>query len=581
MIDAPSFSGRVLHQFRIEARHHGFTILFWVVWLLLRLWQRDGDVLGRHDGVLTPFIELVTVCIAMGIVLRCVHADAPANPETGSLTRPAGRGALMFGKVVFLLVGVLLPFIVAESVLWRGFEHGWRQWLALVAGTVLAGGFMLVLGVAVSASSRTRAQALGMGFGVLMLIGVMTFMVESLERLWLPWLNSMFEHAMFMRMNSGIVAAVFALVLCGVGGWLCFVPRRRGWGVLLVLCAFVQEPLTTSMRQHDWFRGCDWLELPERRYSGAVKLHVGAERPDEKGAVQTLWPTLRLSGLREDEAASIIAFAPIKPLEARHLWPSGTFYTDTPLGPNSADIWANNDHVRVLMRQAPEATLWLQGSHNKHNDRRWIESDFKPFQLNRSAPQTQKWRLRLAIHGVKRFASLPLRELWDSTHTFLLQPGLRLECAPITDRYTSQGTWNLCGNLHLSHSALIPAGTHQPSATTRGRPLPTAVMLVLHDAELREATVHDLRFSTPGHPSNTPSYDRSYAWQIDTATGFHVQMGEPGEQYHLLHASRAEWIARNTASFYQLEERGVVELELSAEQMTQVLAEVKPEVKKS
>lgn len=580
MIAAPSFGGRVLHQLRIEVRHHGFTILFWGAWLLLRLWLRDGDVLGRHDETLAPFIELITACIAIGIIHRCVHGDAPANPETGSLTRPVGRGALMTGKVVFLCAGVLLPFMAAESVLWRGFEHGWGQWLALVAGTGLAGGFILVLALVISAMSRTRAQALGLGFGVLALVGAMTFVAKSLERHGLPWLKSMFESAFFMRMNSGIVAAVFALVLCGVGAWLCFVPRHRGWAVLLVLCAFVQEPITTSMRQHDWFRGCDWLQLPERRYDRELMLKTGADRSNETSAVQTLWPTLRLSGLQEDEAASIIAFAPIQPAEPRHLWPSGTFYTDTPLLPNSGGIWANDDHVRVLMRQAPAATLWLQGSSGKLNDRRWMERDFKPFQLNRGAPQMERWRLRLAIHGVKRFASLPLRELWDAPHTFPLQPGLRLECAPITNRYTSPGTWNLCGNLHNSHSALIPAGTHQRSATVRGRPLPDAVMLVLHDSELHESRVYDCRFSTPGHRSNSPSYDRSYAWQIDTATGFHVQIDEPDEQYHLLHTTREEWISRTTASLYRLEERGIVELELSAEQMTQVLAEPKAEVKK-
>ena len=547
---------------------------------MLRLWQRHGDVLGRHDETLTPFIELITACIAIGIIHRCVHADAPANPETGSLTRPVGRGVLMLAKIGFLCLGVLLPFIVAESVLWRGFEHGWKQWLALVAGATLAGGFILVLAVVISAMSRTRAQALGLGFGVLALVGAATFMVKGIEKHWLPWLNSVYENAMFMRTNGGIVAAVFALVMCGLGGWLCFVPRRRGWAAVLVLCAFVQEPLTTSMRQHDWFRGCDWLELPERGYDRELMLHVGTDRSKETGAVQTLWPTLRLSGLRGDEAASIIAFAPIQPIEPRHLWPSGTFYTDTPLPANSGGIWANNDYVRVLMREAPAATLWLQGSHGKGTDQRWLERDFKPFQLNRSTPQTQKWRLRLAIHGVKHVASLPLRQLWDGSHTFLMHPGLRLECDPISDRPISTGTWNLCGHLHLCHSALIPAGTHQRSATAHGRPLPEAVMLVLHDSKLRESTVYDLRFNTLTYKGNTPSYDRSYAWQIDTATGFYVQIGEPGEQYDLLHATREDWISRTTASFYQLEERGIVELELSSEQMTEVLAEPKEEERK-
>ncbi|WP_395751663.1 hypothetical protein [Prosthecobacter sp.] len=581
MINALSFSGRVLHQLRTEVRHHGFTILFWVLWLMLRLWLRHDGVLGRHDEMLTPFVEGITACLGISLIHRCVHADAPANPDTASLTRPIGREAVLTGKFVFLLLGVLLPFVVAESVLWRGFEHGWGQWLALTAGALLAGGFILVLAVVISASSRTRGQALGLGFGVLALVGVMTFGVRSLERHGLPWLKSMYDSAMFMRMNSGIIASVFALILCGAGVWLCFVPRRRGWALMLVLCAFMQEPLTTSMRQHDWFRGCDWLQLPERRYGGELTLHTGLKGPNETAPEQTIWPTLRISGLRDDEAASIIALAPIKPSEPRHLWPSEVFYTDTPLKVGGGDVWANNDHVRVLMRQAPAATLWLQGSYDKNNDRRWIDSDFKQFQLDRRLPQTERWRLRLAIHGVKRIASVPLRELWEKPQTFLLHPGLRLECETITDRFTSGETWMLCGRLHLNRSALIPAGTHQSSGTVTGRPLPPALMLVLEDSELRERRVHDLRLATPSHPSNTPNYDRSYAWQIDTATGFHVQITKPDAQYRLLHKTRADWISRSTASFYELEDRGIVELELSPEQMTQVLAETKEEEDKS
>ncbi len=573
MILSASFAFRTLHQLRTEARHHAFSVLFWIAWLMLRLWQRRGGVLGRHDEVLTPFIEFITACIAISIVHRCIHADAPANPETASLTRAIGRGALMLGKVLFLLLGVLMPFIAAESMLWRGFGHDLVQQLALTAGTCLAGGFILVLAATVSAISRARAQALGLAFGVLALIGAATLIVQSMERHGLPWLNSMFEHAMFMRTNSGIIAAMIAFFLCAAGCWLCFVPRRRCWAALLVLLACVQEPLTTSMRQHDWFRGCDWLQRPERHYAGALALHVGTDVSNETAPVQTLWPTLRLSGLRGDEAASIIAFAPIKPLEAKHLWPSETFYTDIPLARNRGDIWAHNDHVRVLMRQAPAATLWLQGSDGKSNDRRWLESDLKPFQLDLAAPQTQKWRLRLAIHGIKPVATLPFRQLWDQSHTFPLQPGLRLECDPLASMST--GVWNLRGRLHLNHSALIASGTHQRIATHDGCPLPPAVILVLHDSELREATVHDLTLSTPGHRVNTPSYDRGYAWQIDSATGFHVQIEEPDAQYQFLHTTREDWIASTTASFYQLEERGTVDLELTTGQMTQVLAELK------
>lgn len=573
MIVAPLIH-RVSHQLRTESRHHALLILVWLVWLAARLWQRHGGIFGRNDELLSAYVEVITACIAIGIVHRCIHADAPADHETAALTRPVGRGALLLGKVLFLLVAVLLPFVIAESMLWRGFGHDSAQFAALVTGSFLAGGFVLALAAAISAISRTRGQALGLGFGTLMLISAASYMVNSLEHHVWPWLNSIFEHSMFLHTNGGIIAAVIALLLCLVALWMSFVPRRRLLAAVLLLLAFVQEPVTTSLRQHDWFRGLDWLEQKPRRYDAPLTLHTGNEAVDEKAATQDFWPSLRLSGLRPDEAATIIAFAPVDEKLPPHFWPQPPYYSDIQPDLRYGNVWAHNDHVRMLMRQTAPGTLWLQASHKPSpNDFRWLENDLKPFQLDLTQPQHQKWRLRLAIHGVKKIAEMPFRQLWHHPQTFLIEPGLRLECDPVSR--VNSGVWALKGRIHQSHSTLIARGPHEPATMISGRWLPPAIMLVLSDARLREATVHDLVQNTAARPLAVRGSDHSLAWQIDKATGFSAQIDEQPLQQVVLGKDREDWIARQTASFYTLEDRGKLDLELTPGQMDQVLARMK------
>lgn len=573
-MSAAPFIHRVSHQLRTDARHQALVIILWLAWLAARLWQRHSGILGRHDEILSSYVELFTACIAIGITHRCIHADAPASAETAALTRPVGRGALLLGKSLFLFLAVLLPFVAAESVLWRGFDHDLRQLTALLAGSFLAGGIVLALAAAISAISRTRGQALGLGFATLILINAATFIVNSLEHHAWPWLNSIFEHSMFLHTNGGITAAVIALLLCLVALWVSFVTRRRLPAAMLLLLAFVQEPVTTSLRQHDWFRGLDWLEQTPRRYDAPLTLHAGKEAADEKAVAQEFWPGLRLSGLRDDEAATIIAFAPVDENLPPHFWPQPPFYSDIVRGFPNGNVWAHHDHARVLMRQAAPATLWLQGNH-KHSpsDFRWLEDDLKLLQIDLTQPQKPKWRLRLAIHGVKRIAQLPLRQLWDHPQTFLIEPGTRLECESIAS--WGRHKHSLRGRIHRSRSTLIAKSPYEGSASVSGQIMPPAILLVLSDTKLREASVHDLFHSTAARPLDVPSYDHDLAWQLDTATGFSAQIDEPPLQQVVLGKDREDWIARQTAIFYTLEDRGTVELELTPEQMDQLLARMK------
>jgi hypothetical protein len=100
---------------------------------------------------------------------------------------------------------------------------------------------------------------------------------------------------------------------------------------------------------------------------------------------------------------------------------------------------------------------------------------------------------------------------------------------------------------------------------------------VLEDPELRENRAQDLG---PHQHEYGPGRHRGFAWQADESQGFDLRIASPVVQHDLLKTTNEDWINRLNATLWHAEERGTVELELTAAQMAEVLAEPKAEVKK-
>jgi hypothetical protein len=70
--------------------------------------------------------------------------------------------------------------------------------------------------------------------------------------------------------------------------------------------------------------------------------------------------------------------------------------------------------------------------------------------------------------------------------------------------------------------------------------------------------------------------NQSQLWQTDENQGFQMRAWLPQEQEAFLQRTLDEWINSQMATLWHAEERGIVELELTPEQVAQVLPEPKP-----
>jgi hypothetical protein len=102
--------------------------------------------------------------------------------------------------------------------------------------------------------------------------------------------------------------------------------------------------------------------------------------------------------------------------------------------------------------------------------------------------------------------------------------------------------------------------------------LADAFFLVLEDPELHENAAYDLG---PGQRGYMQNRQQNFAFQVEESQGFNPRLWPPRVQHLILKTKHEDWVNRLNASLWHAEERGTVDLELSAEQMAQVLAEPK------
>lgn len=543
---------RLRHQLHAEWLHQRGSVLVWCLWLVLGYWRRVTPLSEALAGARIPLNEAttaITVLLAMGMVFRCVRADSPSNPESAVLTRPMGRPSLWLAKALFVLLAFVLPWLVMESLQWRGFAHPLGQWVALSAGGLLTAGILcaLVAAVAVLATGWTQ---------LLLLTGLvgagMAFFSETDAWLPLPHLGA--------RDCGDIVASVLLLLALMLATWLCYVPRRRGWALLALVLGLIQQPFTEAAWPLNWLRNPP-ASYPKRQ----LTLSVGTRPHGDPNTAQMLWPTLHLRGLAKDEVATVLEFAPITPGKP---WPGLGSYSDLSRNPDDLH-WLRLDHFRVLKEL--DEHPWLWGEHIAgRTSRDELPRIAAPWKLAPKTPPPAA-RLRLAIHRMRPVATLPFRELWQGTHRFIVHPGLRVELPPFHFQYNS---WRMEGSVQRQMSRLVPDVPHA-RIQARSRPLVPSFILVLHDPALREVDAYDCYFNK-GHVIRP----KAHLWQYDEAREMPIMVKEPEAQRYLLKTTHEEWVNRLNATLWYAEERGTVELELTAAQMAVVLAEAKPEVKK-
>ncbi len=557
------FLPRVVHQCRAEWRHLFGMALLWLLLLAFRQWHQVHVVTTWNSTLmhadLDVWLDVALALLGAGLMWRCVSAESPSNTDTFSLTRPMGQKALWCGKLLFLFSALLLPALLVAGFHWRGFGLGMAQIMAL-SGSVILAGTLLGAGAATLTALASSARQV-IALAVLTVIGTGVWLVIQASGTGAVKIALEEEHRLLC---ARLVGALFAMSGLLAAWWIATVPRRRWTAAVVMLATLVLEPVIVQ----SW--KSDWITRAPLNYANAPKLgvKVGTADPADKAPGRGLWPTLRLTGLGKDEVASIIEFAPVV---KNATWPPQGSFSDLPANLNGFGHWLHTDHTRALFKHHPPTTLWRQKVNDSFNGRKTLPELLQALRLKREEAIQQRWRLRLVVHELKRIATLPYRQFWSQPNSFLIRPGVRLEFNPYA---WIRDSWELHGRLHRLSSAVLPVDAHR-SAIARDRELGDNFFLVEEDRELRE----NLAISVPlvAREKNYFIYrNQSQLWQTDENQGFEVRTWQPSEQKVFLQRTLDQWIDQQDASLWHAEERGIVELELTPEQMAQVLPEPKP-----
>lgn len=552
---SPSYCFRLVHQFRHEWCQHRWAALGWTLLLLLRRWTQEA---GARPGFISAsdiggLIFIITILAAMTIAWLCVRADSPSNTDTASLTRPIGQSVIWLAKLAFLVTAIGMPLLVVESLNWRGFGHDWKQFTALSIGWLLCAGILLGIAASLTSLAATTRQVIALaivgllGAGVWLVFGLPSFMVDDPAAR-----NTQLESC------ARLVGATLCFVGLIAAWWIASVPRRRMIAAATLVFTLIAAPIVTAC----W--SVNWLKAQPLLYpANKITVKTGKADPADKAPGRALWPTLRIVGLGKDEVASIVDFAPVTDSAK---WPPLGSYSDVPTNTRGFDAWLFHDHVKALMKHSPPATLWNDYLSNDtlYNGRKPLRECISPLRLDPKAQPT-RWRLRLAVHEMKPVVTVPFKQLWTQSNEFLISPGVRVEFNPYV---WEMGAWELHGRLHRLNSTWLPLESHAPMRFP-SRTLSEAFLIVLEDPELRENEARDLHLSQRGYGQNSAYSEQ--AWQSNNEQGFEIRMWEPAAQHYLLRTKREDWVNRLNATLWHAEERGTIDLDLTAGEMKEVL----------
>lgn len=537
-----SHACRAWHVVAQEWRfQRGLVLLNWLL-LAGACWE---TLRSKPDSELLP--GYLPVVVALVIIARSVRMDAPRNAEVASHTRPLGRGAVWSGKVVFLSLALLLPWMLHAMPQFASYGFGALEWLALAVGVCLAAALLgcLVAGLVCLASSAKQ--------NVLLVIAafVMAFALEvALDRGWTDVRRCGAFVGGFI-MLGGLLAAWWwqSVRLRSRMAWLCLL------GGVVVGCTL---PFVWT-----W----NWRQLPPLRYDATkLSLHVGSA---PAGPSQRLWSTLHVQGVPPDHVASVIALAPVPDKNAK--WPPpkiiSSDYTavDSDTGKESSNWrWMTESHTAALVSHYPGTSLW----HGSSVDR------VRGPTLAKMLAYTQKtdpnaaekpWRLRLAVQKMHRVFSLPLREVIGHPQSISLQTGHRLDFRiHQLDSRRNGGELEFDAMLRRRFPLLVQEGAHAMIRPMGHLPMQNFIA-VLHSPALGEVRVaHEEAAQFIYRPTLLLArHDRPADFDF------------PHPAYHMRIAELTleEWVADSTLDIWWPEERGTIDLEISAEDMKRALAQ--------
>jgi hypothetical protein len=556
----PSFWQRTWHQWRCDLRRDCWLLVLWLLLLAVQVLEH-WDV--QHVAMRGAFIPaLLPAAAGLLLAWRLVRADHPRSADAAVLTRPVGREALWLAKALMVLFAGLLPWCLAHAMEWRGFGLSTLMW-----GGVL---IQIALPAVVSVFIVSWIASLSMSRGVfiaVMVLAALVMLMTSVSHFASDYADLMlgggFSFQTLLEGNDlnrcrlviGLSAAALTLLL----GWWCAGRGKSSVAVVSVLLLF------SGLLAVFW--PWNWRKLTPQNYAKAsLNLHFGSTPQEEH---QSLWRTLHLSGLAADEVASIVSLAPIRPDEEE--WPHPRSYSDFSYIDDGDDQvhapwrWMKVDHVLKLSEHFPPTTTWIGEDDDTRTPLREILQD----EQKRSAlPAEARWRLRLAIHRLQRVFEMPLSQLLKQRVQASPTPGRMFDL--VTSKMT-ESSIRLKAYLRQRTPLTVPGAAFAPLRHNGGPPTRN-LLLTVHSPLIEQVICV--------HESTTGWHYQDTFWKAEHHRPIEFDLPLPIIHRTLAGLKIADWLQDARVTLWWPEERGIVVLELTPEQMDQVLAEpVRKEVK--
>lgn len=547
-----SFLQRFCVQLRSELRLLLWPALAMPVVLLLRLWYRlpasaEDLNMPAIQGIASLPVRMLAQLLPVWMVFISIRADAPANSNTATLTRPLGGAAMWWAKLTSLALTIAVPWLIADLYIASTVPQSTASWLAIALSSVVNSLMLIALIATVGCITSSHTAAIGATLAAFVA--------------WYCW-DSGLEGVLGQMLTgdrasptqllcASAVGRVIALATAMIAWWFAMAKRATRASLATLAIGIVIVLLVPRV----W--PFDWLQRPALQLTNPLTLRLGKPDPKDSTPSQALWPTLRIAGLGKDEVAGVLAFAPVvsdKP------WPGDAFTTDFKTGNGLLTAqWLTNDHVRPVMDHYAADDLWPHSERPNNPQRLPLAEVIKN--------PTQTWRLRVAVHRMRSIGECKLSDIIQRPMDFPVREGMSLRLGP------ERSKLNFYCGVQEMHSALIPERgfapiTHLDPKLPTNTPLGFHFLLVSHDPDAREN-----RFAFDEMASYWGGSDSSRGLlRENTAQRGITMVWLPGPRIKLGFTTEERYQETTTVQVWITEDCGTQDFDLTPEQLQQVRA---------
>ena len=552
-----SLPRRVLHQLSVDARRDRGLILMWLLLLTIHAVERARPDHRTYDSFLP---EAVPMAVGLLLAWCLIRADHPGNADTAALTRPLGRGALWLAKMLCLMLGGLIPWLVVQAQDYRGYGLGMVSWFGMAVSVLLPACVAVFATCWLASLELKRGWVISLtaiaGFYLLLPnIGRVAPLFDELKVDSLFAAESYFQNTDLNRCR--VIVGMSGLVLAMLfGWWRASMGRSSLWPVLAMIAVG-----SIGATWWPW----NWRQLTPRSFTGKLELHIGAKPASDH---QSLWSTLHVSGLEKDQVVAIAAFAPVQPQAAK--WPpmpacSDFVYWDENDAQQSCWRWMNVDHTLRLSAQFPPHTIWVG---DQDNTRETLAKVIADAEKHHPGVSKLPWKLRLAVHRLRRVHEKPLAEVLRTSFTASPMPGWRFD---VVKHRLSESSLSLEARLKERWPLTVPNLPHSYLRVLNSQPV-TNLLLTVHAPGIQQGIcLHE--------PNNDWGYSNHF---------WHHEHQRPGDFHFplpVIHQTLAglkipEWLQDARLALWWPDELGTIDFELTAQQMQELVKPTPKETKK-